>query len=65
MSKAAGKLFKEARVRKGLTQLEVAAKAGIHPNTYPKIERGEQTPSFATAQKLAKVLNINISDIPA
>ena len=42
----AGQLFKEARLRKGLTQLQVATKSDIHPNTYAKIERDEQDPSF-------------------
>jgi transcriptional regulator with XRE-family HTH domain len=65
MSKSAAKIFKEARLKKGLTQIEVAKKSGIYPNTYAKIERGEQDPSFATAKKLAKTLDIDISDIPA
>lgn len=64
-SRSAGQIFKDARKKNGLTQLEVANKAGIYPNTYAKIERGEQIPSFATVKKIAKVLDINVSDIPA
>ena len=60
----AGQLFKEARLKKGLTQLQVATKSDIHPNTYAKIERDEQDPSFPTIKKLSKILNVNISDIP-
>ena len=60
----AGQLFKEARLRKGLTQLQVATKSDIHPNTYAKIERDEQDPSFPTIKKLAKVLDLEIKDIP-
>ena len=60
-----GEVLKEARIKKNLTQIEVAEKAQIHPNTYAKIERDEQDPSFATIKNLAKVLDVNISDIPA
>ena len=63
--RTAGEIFKKARINKNLTQIEVAEKAQIHPNTYAKIERDEQDPSFATIKNLAKVLDVNISDIPA
>lgn len=62
--KSAAQLFKEARLKKGLTRTALANKAGIYPNTYFKIERGEQDPSFPTIKKLAKVLEIDISEIP-
>jgi transcriptional regulator with XRE-family HTH domain len=66
MSKStAGQMFKQARLKKGLTQIDIAKKAEIHPNTYAKIERGIQEPSFATIKKLCKVLDLNIADIPA
>ena len=63
--KTTGQLFKEARLKKGLTQVVVANKSGVYPNTYAKIERGEQEPSFATIKKLARVLDVNLEDIPA
>lgn len=64
-NKTAGDMFHKARLQKGLTQIEVAKKAGVHPNTYAKIERGEQNPTFPTIKKVAKVLDINLADIPA
>lgn len=64
-AKAAATLFRSARINKDLTQIEVAKKAGIHPNTLAKIERGIQKPSYPTIKKLAKVLDLNINDIPA
>ena len=64
MSSKTGQVLKDARISKGLTQLQLAKKAGIYPNTYAKIERGEQDPSFATVKKLAKVLDLDLSDIP-
>ena len=59
-----GKILKKARLTKNLTQTELAQKAGIHPNTYAKLERDEQSPSFATIKKLAKILDLNIDNIP-
>lgn len=64
MSKQAGKIFKSARLKKGFTQSQLSKKAGIYTNTYAKIERGEQDPSFATIKKIAKVLDLNLTDIP-
>ena len=58
-----GKFFKKRRKEKGLTQIQVAQKAGVYVNTYAKIERGEQEPSFPTVKKLAKALDIDLSDI--
>lgn len=64
-NRTTGKVLKEARLKCGLTQGELAEKAGIHPNTYAKIERDEQEPSFETAKKLAKVLGLKLEDIPS
>ena len=63
--KTAGQIFSKAREDKHLTQAEVAEKAGIHPNTYAKIERDKQKASFLTIKKLAMVLDLDIKDIPA
>lgn len=62
--RTAGQLFKESRLAKGLTQSEVAQKAGIHPNTYAKIERDEQEASFSVVKKLAEILDLSLFDIP-
>jgi transcriptional regulator with XRE-family HTH domain len=62
-AKTPGEIFKEARLQKGLTQLQVAEAAGINANTYAKIERGEQVPTLMTMKNIAKTLNINVSSI--
>lgn len=62
---SSGKIFKEARLKMGLTQHELAEKTGIHSNTYAKIERNEQEPSFDTVKKLANVLKLKLEDIPS
>lgn len=63
-AKTIGAIFKEARLKKGLTQVEVAEKAGLHWNTIAKVEREEQEPEFGTIKKIAKVLGIDISKLP-
>lgn len=63
-AKTIGTIFKEARLKKGLTQVEVAQKANIHWNTVAKIEREEQKPEFVTIKKIARVLQIDISSLP-
>lgn len=65
MQKTAGKIILEARLRKGLTQVELANKTGIYANTIAKIERDVQKPKFSTLKKLAEALDLNLSDIPA
>jgi transcriptional regulator with XRE-family HTH domain len=62
-SKSAAQIFKDARLKKGLTQVEVAEKAGLGDNTYPKIERGISKPSPESIKKLVKVLDIDPAKI--
>lgn len=62
-AKTAGRIFREARLKKGWTQVEVAEKAGLGVNTYPKIERGISKPSPASIKKLVKVLDIEPAKI--
>lgn len=57
-------IIRNAREASGLTQLEIANKAGVHPNTIAKIERGIQEPSYPTLKKLAKVLDIDLNKLP-
>ncbi len=61
--KTAAEILRKARKKKGLTQIEVAEKAGLGTNTYPKIERGESKPSPTSIKKLVKILEIDPSDI--
>lgn len=61
--KTIGKIFKEARKKKGLTQTEVADKSGVHINTYARVEREDQEPTFSTVKRVAKVLGLKLEDI--
>lgn len=56
--------LKKIRRKKGLTQVQVAEKAGITERNYQRIESGEQQPKVMTAMLIAQSLNIeNIEDI--
>jgi len=63
-AKTPGEIFKEARLKKGLTQDELAKKAGLGKNTYPKIERDISLPKPSTAISLIKVLGLPMSLLP-
>lgn len=62
--KTPGEILKEARLKKGWTQEELAQKAGLGKNTYPKIERDESTPSTESIKKLIRALEIDSSKVP-
>lgn len=51
------------RKQQRFTQKEVAALAGLNPNYYAKVERGDGVPSLKTLHKIAQALKVNISDI--
>ena len=62
-TKRVAKKLKEARLNRGLTQIEVAEKAKINSNYYSKIERGQAKPSIEVYERLAKTLKVSSSDI--
>lgn len=45
------------RKASGLSQAELARRAGIRPETLNRIERGRTTPDFATIRKLVIAMN--------
>jgi transcriptional regulator with XRE-family HTH domain len=54
-----GKQLKEARMRRLLTQEELAEKAGVSPSTIVNIERDQTMPQFRTIRKLALALDVD------
>lgn len=52
----ANKLIRRRQVA-GLTQAELARRAGIRPETLNRIERGRTTPDFATIRKLVNAMD--------
>lgn len=63
-SKQARKTFKKARKELGLTQEQVAEKAGISSNYYSMLETGRKdNPSSKVIEKIAKVLKLKMSEV--
>ena len=58
MSKKLGKLVKDARTEKGMTQAALAEQAGISATEVGKIERGEKEPAQDVLKRMAKALGI-------
>jgi len=58
-----GKNIKKARQKAGLTQADVAKKAGTHVNYFARIERGEVNPSVEILENIVRALKVKSSDI--
>ena len=58
-----GLIIKAKRESKGLTQHELAAKAGVDRNYIGMLERGERNPSYLSLLKIAKGLNMKIHQL--
>jgi transcriptional regulator with XRE-family HTH domain len=56
-----GKLIKELRIKKGLTQEELAEKTEVSARTIQRIENGEVDPRAYTLQMIAKALDVDFS----
>lgn len=58
-----GKRLLEARLRRGFSQEDLAAKAGLHRTAVGLIESGEREPLLSTAIALARALDIPLGDL--
>jgi transcriptional regulator with XRE-family HTH domain len=54
-----GKLIKELRIKKGMTQEELADRTEVSARTIQRIENGEVDPRAYTLQMIAKVLEVD------
>jgi transcriptional regulator with XRE-family HTH domain len=63
LRKIFGGRLRTLRKTKGFSQEELAEKADIHPTYIGVIERGEQAPTLDTVEKIAKALDIKISEL--
>lgn len=57
------KNFRKVRLEQGLTQAQLAKKAGINTNYYARLERAEIKPSIENLEKIIKALGLKSSDI--
>ena len=61
--KELGEKIRKAQEKTGLTQADVAVKAGVDVSYYAQIERGEVNPSLDKLQNIAEVLKLKTLDI--
>lgn len=55
--------LRKARQTKGMTQAEVAKKAGISENHYAQIERAEKNPTVSTFKSILMAIGISSTEI--
>jgi transcriptional regulator with XRE-family HTH domain len=60
-----GQYIKEARIRKGMTQEELAIETGINIRTIQRIENGEVIPRSYSLRTIAEILGIDPVSVPA
>ena len=57
------KKIKALRKSLGLNQSEFGQMVGLKKQSISRYERGDREPNLATIEKIAKALNVKISDI--
>lgn len=62
ISRLVGERIRVLRVNKGLSQEELALKAGISPSHVGKIERGEKNCTLVSIEKVLSALEITLED---
>lgn len=60
-----GRNLKAGRKRVGLTQVQVSSRSGISQSDISLIERGQVNLSLVTMQRLAKVIDHDVSNLLA
>lgn len=60
--KKLGLKIKELRKRKGLTQEQLAELINMEQNSISVIESGRNFPTLGTLEKIAQILEVNLSD---
>jgi transcriptional regulator with XRE-family HTH domain len=58
-----GERLRDLRVRRALTQEELAEKAEVGTNTVARLERNEAEPHMSTLRKLARALGVDPSEL--
>ena len=56
-----GNVIKKARIKKNMTQQEIANRADVSRAYYADVERGRYTPSLKWLAKLGSILDINLN----
>jgi transcriptional regulator with XRE-family HTH domain len=60
---ALGKAIRQLREKRGYTQTDLAAKAGVADPTLSMIERGHSNPTWATVRDIADALGVSMGQL--
>jgi len=63
IKKKFGNQVKKLRLQKGLSQEKLALLSNLDRTYLPSIEKGNRNVSITVVEKIAKALNVNISDM--
>jgi transcriptional regulator with XRE-family HTH domain len=55
--------LKQIRAKEGLSQADLAKKAGISREYIARLETGHHDPSLSTLEKLAKALKVKVGEL--
>jgi transcriptional regulator with XRE-family HTH domain len=55
--------LRELREKAGLTQAQLAQRAGLHLSAVTRFEHGRREPSLASAAKLAAALGVTVDEL--
>lgn len=58
-----GTKIKQARIRQGLTQIELSEKTGLTERTIQRIENHEVEPSKHSLNKIGRILDLNLNEL--
>jgi transcriptional regulator with XRE-family HTH domain len=58
-----GKAIRARRASLGISQEELANRAGLHQTYVSDVERGQRNPSLSTVEKLARALEVSIASL--
>lgn len=58
-----GRRVRELRVAQGLSQEELAERAGLHRNYIGGVERGERNVALLNIGRLARALDVTLADL--
>jgi len=58
-----GNAIKEQRTALGISQEELASRAGLHRTYVSEVERGERNPSITSIEKLARALEVSFTSL--
>jgi DNA-binding XRE family transcriptional regulator len=64
-TESTGRRIADKRRRRGLTQIQLARRAGVDQAVISRVERGRQRPRIDTLQRLARGLGMSVADLLA